>query len=160
MFNFGSHWPKALLDIWRTGPDRNIVEVESISVPRDHIESLLDRIKTLYKEAFRHFEPKRSMPQIHVTFYPYVGINHTIRIRDGEVYVRIGEICRDMPRACHRGLAYILVGKLRGKKIPEGAREVYNDWIKTDKIRERAAEQKRERGWKIVTSSKGEVYDL
>lgn len=129
-------------------------------VPRDHTETLLDRLKAVYKEAFRHFEPKRSVPPIHVSFYPYVGINHTIRIRNGEIYVRVGEICRDMPVASHRGLAYILVGKLRGKKIPEGAREVYNDWIKTDKIRERAAEQKRERGWKIVTSSKGDVYDL
>jgi hypothetical protein len=100
------------------------------------------------------------MPPVHVTFYPYIGINHTIRIRDGEIYVRIGEICRDMPLACHRGLAYILVGKLRGKKIPDEYRDVYNAWIKTDKIRERAAEQKRERGWKIVTSSKGDVYDL
>jgi len=160
MFNFGNHWPKTLLDIWRTGRDPKVAETEPISVPRDHIESLLDRLKTLYKEAFRHFEPKRSMPQVHVSFYPYVGINHTIRIRGGEVYVRIGEICRDMPLACHRGLAYILVGKLRGKKIPAGYREVYNEWIKSDKIRERAAEQKRERGWKIVTSSKGEAYDL
>jgi hypothetical protein len=160
MFNFGNHWPKTLLDIWRTGHDQDVATADPIFVPRDHIESLLDRLKTLYKEAFRYFEPKRSMPQINVSFYPYVGINHTIRIRNGEIYVRIGEICRDMPLACHRGLAYILVGKLRGKKIPEGYREIYNDWIKSDKIRERAAEQKRERGWKIVTSSKGEVYDL
>src|SRR5947209_11478421 len=133
MFNFGNHWPKALLDIWRTERGQTVAEVYTITVPRDHTESLLDRIKTLDKEAFRQFESKRSLPPIHVSFYPYVGINHTIRIRDGEIYVRIGEICRDMPLACHRGLAYILVGKLRGKKIPEGARDVYSAWIKSDK---------------------------
>jgi len=160
MFNFGRHWPKTLLDIGKLGRDPQVVEMHPIFVPRDHTESLLDRLKTLYKEAFRQFEPKRSVPPIHVSFYPYVGINHTIRIRDGEIYVRIGEICRDMPVACHRGLAYILVGKLRGKKIPDGARDVYNAWIKSDKIRERAGEQKRERGYKIVTSSKGDAYDL
>src|ERR1043166_7824489 len=153
MFNFGKHWPKTLLDIGKTGRGARDPEIQLTPVPRDHIESLLDRLKTIYKEAFRRFEPKRSMPPIHVTFYPYIGINHTIRIRKGE-------ICRDMPLACHRGLAYILVGKLRGKKIPAEAHDVYNAWIKSDKIRERAAEQKRERGWKIVTSSKGDVYDL
>ncbi|MBV9241513.1 MAG: M48 family metallopeptidase [Acidobacteria bacterium] len=100
------------------------------------------------------------MPPIHVSFYPYIGINHTIRVRNGEIYVRIGDICRDMPVASHRGLAYILVGKLRGRKIQEEYRDAYTAWIKSDKIRERAAEQKRERGWKIVTSSKGEIYDL
>lgn len=160
MFNFGNHWPKPLLNKVEFGRDPGTTKIHPISVPRDSAESLTDRLKTVYKDVFRHFEPKRSMPSIHVSFYPYVGINHTIRIRNGEIYVRIGEICRDMPVACHRGLAYILVGKLRGKKIPEGERSAYNEWIKSDKIRERAAEQKRERGYKIVTSSKGEFYDL
>jgi len=120
----------------------------------------LDRIKTVYEEAFLWFDPKRTVPPLHVSFYPYIGINHTIRIRGGEVFVRIGEICRDMPLQCHRGLAFILVGKLRGRKIPAGARDVYNAYIKSDFIRERAADQKRERGRKVVTSTKGEIYDL
>ena len=76
------------------------------------------RYRELYAEAFRWFDPKRAVPPIHVSFYPYIGINHTIRVRDGEVFVRIGEICREMPLASHKGLAYILVGKLLRKKIP------------------------------------------
>src|ERR1043166_5778075 len=149
MFNFGKHWPKTLLDIGKTGRGARDPEIQLTPVPRDHIESLLDRLKTIYKEAFRRFEPKRSMPPIHVTFYPYIGINHTIRIRKGEIYVRIGEICRDMPLASHKGLAHVLVGKLRGKKIPESFRDAYNAFIKTDTVRRRAAAQKRARGWKI-----------
>ncbi|MEO6050565.1 MAG: SprT-like domain-containing protein [Pyrinomonadaceae bacterium] len=65
-----------------------------------------------------------------------------------------------MPLACHKGLAYILVGKLLRKKIPSGAREVYSAYIKSDFIRDKAAVSKKTRGRKVVTTSKGSVYDL
>lgn len=120
----------------------------------------LDQIRVFYEEAYRFYDPKRAVPPLHVSFYPYIGINHTIRIRSGEVYVRIGEICRDMPLPCHRGLAYVLVGKLLRKRIPAGAREVYAAYSKSDALRERAAASKRTRGRKVITSSKGSVYDL
>lgn len=117
-------------------------------------------LNSVYEEAFRHYDQTRPAPPLHITFYPYIGINHTIRIRGGEVFVRIGEICRDMPLSGQRGLAYILVGKLFRRKIPREMNDVYNDFIKSDNIRERASDHKRERGRKVVTTSKGEVYDL
>lgn len=120
----------------------------------------LDEIRKLYEEAFAIYDKKRKTPRIEVAFYPYVGINHTIRIRDGRVFVRIGEICREMPLAAHRGLAHILAAKLYRKKVPAAANEVYSNYIKSPEIREKAADTKRERGRKVVTTSKGNVYDL
>jgi len=119
-----------------------------------------DQIRELYEEAYRWYDPKRAVPTIAVTFYPYVGINHTIRIRDGRIFVKIGEVCREMPQSCHKGLAYILVGKLLRKKIPAGAREVYSLFSKSEAVRRLATESKRTRGRKVVTTSKGAVYDL
>jgi len=121
---------------------------------------LIEQICDLYNEAFRWYDPKRAVPPIHITFYPYIGINHTIRIRSGEIFVRIGQICDEMPLVCHKGLAYILAGKLLRKKIPAGAREVYSAYVKSDAVRQKAAASKRERGRKVVTGSKGNVYDL
>ena len=120
----------------------------------------IENIRALYEEAFRWYDPKRKVPEFEVSFYPYVGINHTIRIRDGKIFVRIGEICREMPLGSHKGLAYILLGKLLRKKIPTGAREVYSKYVKTTEIREKAADNKRTKGRKVVTTSKGVVYDL
>jgi hypothetical protein len=122
--------------------------------------TVTDQIRTVYQGAFRWYHPRKPIPKIHVSFYPYVGINHTIRIREGEIYVRIGEICREMPLACHKGLAYILTGKLLRKKIPAGAHEVYDAYIDSDIVRERAKQDKRTRGRKVVTTTKGAVYDL
>lgn len=120
----------------------------------------LDEIKSFYEEAFQTLDPKRPKPDIEVRFYPYIGINHTIRVRNGKVFVRLAEICRRMPLTAQRALAYILVSKLLRKKVPPRAREIYSAFIKTDEIRESAVENKKTRGRKIITSAQGEVYDL
>ena len=117
-------------------------------------------IRSFYEEAFRSLDKKRRLPEVDIQFYPYVGINHTIRVRDGRVFVRIAELCRDMPASVHQALAFILVSKLLRKKVPPQARDSYSNYIKTPQIRERAAENKRKRGRKIVSGHRGEVYDL
>lgn len=38
--------------------------------------------------------------------------------------------------------------------------DVYEAFIRSDEIRERASNNKRERGRKVITTSKGEIYDL
>ena len=120
----------------------------------------LNEIKIFYDEAFQAFASKRAIPEIEISFYPYIGINHTIRVRNGKVFVRLAEICRDMPLNGQKALAYILVAKLLRKKVPPRAREVYSNFIKRQEIRERAVENKKTRGRKIVTSPKGSFYDL
>lgn len=117
-------------------------------------------IKNFYEEAFRAFEKAKPLPEIEVRFYPYIGINHTIRLRGGKIYVRIAELCRELPLAGQKALAYILVAKLLRKKVPPQAREIYSNLIKTEEIREQARANKKTRGRKIITSAKGEVYDL
>jgi len=104
---------------------------------------LIEQLTAFYEEALHFYDPRRKTPSIHVTFYPYVGINHTIRIRNGEIFVRIGELCRDMPPMSQRGLAYILMGKLLGKRIPDGAREIYEAYIRSDKVRNQATTAKK-----------------
>jgi len=120
----------------------------------------LEQIKNFYKEAFQVYESKHPLPEIGVRFYPYIGINHTIRVRDGRVFVRIAEICRPMPPNAQKALAYILVAKLLRKKVPAAAREIYSNFIKRKEIRVQATENKRERGRKIITSAQGDFYDL
>ena len=132
----------------------------SLTTINDSSDQLLSDIAEIYREVFARFDKTRQPPEVSVRFYPYIGINHTIRIRDGLVYVRIAEICHDMPLSAHRGLARILVGKLFGRKAPPGAREAYESYIQTIEVRERADDSKRTRGRKVVTTSKGEIYDL
>ena len=120
----------------------------------------ISQIKSFYEEAFQTFDRARETPEIEVRFYPYIGINHTIRVRHGKIFVRLAEICESMPLNEHRALAYILVAKLLRKKVPPAARDVYSNFIKTQEIRDQATANKRAKGRKIITSARGEFFDL
>jgi hypothetical protein len=117
-------------------------------------------IRNQYREAFEALNKNHKAPEIDVRFYPYVGINHTIRVREGKVFVRIAEVCRDMPPLGQQALAYILVAKLLRKRVPKNAREVYSSFIKTAEMRDQVTENKRSRGRKVVSTDKGEFFDL
>ena len=121
---------------------------------------LLSEIAEIYRQTFARLDKERPAPAVDVRFYPYIGINHTIRVRDGKVYVRIAEVCHDMPMSAHRGLARILVGKLYGRRTPPGARDAYESYIKSVDVQDRADHSRRKRGRKVVTGTKGEIYDI
>ncbi len=120
----------------------------------------LSLIKDFYVEAFQFFDGKQKTPEIDVQFYDYIGINHTIRVRSGEIFVRIAELCRELPLNAQKALAYILVAKLLRKKVPVKAREVYANSIKTEEMRDKALTSKKTRGRKIISASQGANYDL
>lgn len=117
-------------------------------------------ISQFYAEAFQRYDSEKKTPPVSVNFYPYVGINHTIRLRKGIAHVRISEICRDMPAEAQKALAYILVSKLYGRRAPKWADRTYSEFIEREHIRERSAESKRVRGRKLVSGTKGKIYDL
>lgn len=117
-------------------------------------------IQSFYREAFQFYDPKREPPVIAVEFYSYVGINHTIRVRGGAVFVRIAEICRQMPADAHKALAFLLVAKLFRRRAAPRAREIYANFIKSREMREAAMQNKKLKGRKIINSPRGDVYDL
>lgn len=120
----------------------------------------IETIREFYREAFQRLDQKNEIPEIEVEYYPYIGLNQTIRVRKGRVFVRIADMCRDMPPAAHRALAWILVSKLFRKRVPREADEVYSEYVRTAEMRERSHDRKRRHGRKIVTTSKGNIYDL
>ncbi len=118
------------------------------------------KLTKFYEEAFQVLDAKREMPDIEVRFYPYVGINHTIRLRNGKIFVRLAEICETAPLETQRALAFILVAKLLRKKVPPLAAQVYHSFVKSREMQAKAVENKRSKGRKIITSPKGEIYNL
>jgi predicted metal-dependent hydrolase len=120
----------------------------------------LSKIKNLYENAFDSLNGKKPLPEITVRFYPYIGINHTIRVRNGKVFVRLAEICEDASLEVQKSLAFILVGKLLRKRVSPKVSQIYREFSKTAELREKAIENKRIKGRKIITTSKGKFYDL
>lgn len=120
-------------------------------------ESLL---KGHFAEAFRHITRRTDMPEIHIAFYPFAGLNHTIRYRRQSIYVRLSDIIRDAPSQVHRALAFILVGKLFNKRIGPEFQNLYRQYTYHPDVQRASDLAKQQRGRKFVSGSVGRQFNL
>ena len=91
-------------------------------------------VKKFFLDAFHHLGSNRGVPVVDVRFYPYAGLRHTIRLRSGQVYVRLSDICKDSPPEVMRALAFVLVARLLGKKIPPVHDRTYREYSLTPEV--------------------------
>lgn len=117
-------------------------------------------LRTLYLEAFRQMEKYRQLPEIEVRYYPYAGVHHTIRLRSGRVYVRISDVFKTAPLSVQRALAFILVARLLRKKTPPQCDATYKDFVSSAEMLRASDLVRRRRGRKIISSARGNCYDL
>jgi hypothetical protein len=115
----------------------------------------------LFVEAFRTLAPKRAVPEVDVRYYPYAGLNHTIRLRSGRVYVRLSDVFKGAPVNVHRALAFILVSKLlRRRSAPPFYERVYRDYAFSPEVLRASDLARKKRGRKMVSGAQGAVYNL
>jgi predicted metal-dependent hydrolase len=117
-------------------------------------------VKKFFIDAFHHLGGNRTIPPVDVRFYPYAGLRHTIRLRSGQVYVRLSDICKDSPPEVMRSLAFVLVARLLGKKIPAVHDRVYREYSLTPEQLRSSDIARRNRGRKMISTARGNVYDL
>jgi hypothetical protein len=120
----------------------------------------MTEVKKFFVDAFHHLGSSRGVPVIDVRFYPYAGLRHTIRLRSGQVYVRLSDICKDSPPEVLRALAFVLVARLLGKKIPAVHERTYRDYSLAPEVMRSSDIARRGRGRKMVSSAHGNTYDL
>jgi hypothetical protein len=120
----------------------------------------MNEVKKFFVDAFRHLGSNRAVPTIDVRFYPYAGLRHTIRVRSGHVYVRLSDICKDCPPDVLRALAFVLVARLLGKKVPVVHDRIYRDYSLTPEVMRHSDLARKGRGRKILSTAQGSAYDL
>jgi SprT-like family protein len=120
----------------------------------------MTEVKKFFADAFHHLGSNRGVPVIDVRFYPYAGLRHTIRVRSGQVYVRLSDICKESPPEVMRALAFVLVARLLGKKVPAVHDRTYRDYSLTPAVMRSSDIARRGRGRKMISSAHGSVYDL
>ncbi|MDQ2921124.1 MAG: SprT-like domain-containing protein [Acidobacteriota bacterium] len=120
----------------------------------------MNDVKKLFLDAFHHLGRNRGIPVIDVRFYPYAGLRHTIRVRSGQVYVRLSDLIKDCPPEVMRALAFVLVSRLLGKKVPAFHERVYRDYSLTPEVMRSSDIARRRRGRKMISSAQGNTYDL
>jgi len=57
----------------------------------------LAEIGRIFAAAYHRLEHERPCPVIRVEYYRFVGINHTVRLREGRLLVRLSDLFRRAP---------------------------------------------------------------
>ena len=117
-------------------------------------------LSPLFADAFRQLERNQTPPEIEVRFYPYAGLNHTIRRRAGRIYVRLSDIFRDAPPGVQRALAFMLVASLLRRKTPQPHERVYRDYAFSPQVQRASDIARRTRGRKMISTSRGNYHNL
>lgn len=86
-----------------------------------HLNNLLHDIKTKYNSANTY--------SLKASYYPYRNINHTIRIRDGVIYVRLSDKIRQAPDEIISAAGKLLFDKLFRVQTDIHVRRSYRKYI-------------------------------
>lgn len=119
-----------------------------------------ESLRILFANIFQQVSKRRAKPEVTVTFYPFAGLNHTIRIRNQRVYVRVSDILRDAPPPVYKALAYILVGKLFKQRPPVDQEILYRQYAYQPQVLRASDLARQRRGRKQLNGSAGRAYDL
>jgi predicted metal-dependent hydrolase len=98
----------------------------------------MEHLEQIFRTAHRQLRPRTTLPDIQVEFFPFAGINHTARLAEGKLSVRVSDICQDAPSEVYHSLALILLAKLYRKKIDDSHHRTYRQFILRSEIQERA----------------------
>ena len=121
----------------------------------------MENLETIFKTAHREIRPRTPLPELRIEFFPFVGLNHTARLHENRLIIRVSDIFSDAPADIYRSLALILLGKLYRKKIDKTHHQTYRAFILSDKIQERARLVRTDRSRLSRTrGSRGRYLDL
>src|SRR5262245_36807351 len=120
-----------------------------------------ENFKTIFCSVHRQLKPRTPVPQINVEFFPFAGINHTARLNEGCLKVRVSDLFEEAPEEVKQALAVILLAKLYGKKIDSSIHRTYRAFVLRSEIQERARVARSDRGRGTrTTHARGRHFDL
>jgi len=99
---------------------------------------LMHDLELIFRAAHRRLRPRTPVPEIKVEFFPFAGLNHTARLHESRLIIRLSDIFTDAPSEVCYSLALILLAKLYRKKIDSVYHRRYRIFILSDEIQERA----------------------
>lgn len=114
----------------------------------------------MFCEVFRELRLRTDTPRMHVRFYPFVSINNTIRLRQGELYIRLSDLLEGAPETVLHSIAHILLAKLYRKPIDRVHNARYRRYVASHDIAAKARLVRQMRGRKHIRSARGHHYHL
>ena len=100
------------------------------------------------------------MPEMLLEFYPFANVNNTIRMRNGELHVRLSDLLEGAPEAVLDSIAHILLAKIYRKRVEAKHMARYRKYVAGHDISTKAHLVRQIRGRKRIDSPQGEVFHL
>jgi predicted metal-dependent hydrolase len=97
---------------------------------------------------------------MHVRFYAFVSINNTIRLRRGELYIRLSDLLEGAQETVLHSIAHILLAKLYRQAVDRTHSARYRRYIASHDIAAKARLVRQMRGRKHIRSARGHHYHL
>jgi hypothetical protein len=121
----------------------------------------LQNIESIFRTAHRELRPRTPIPEIKVEFFPFTGLNHTARLNDNRLAIRVSDIFTDAPAEIYHSLALILLAKLYRKRIDQYHHRTYRTFILSDPIQTRLRIVRGDRCRRArIRESQGRFIDL
>jgi predicted metal-dependent hydrolase len=122
--------------------------------------NVLHKLSEIFHEVYGELRPRTPAPPMHLRFYPFVSINNTIRLRQGEIYARLSDLLEGAPESVLHAIAHILLAKLYRKPIDRTQRARYRRYVASHDISTKARLVRQVRGRKHIHSARGYHYHL
>ncbi len=100
------------------------------------------------------------MPPLEVKFRRFTSLNTTIRLREGQLIVRLSDLLEHAPETVHRAIAHILLAKLYRKPVAASQSDQYRRYTQSEPVARQAERIRQTRGRKRISSPRGHLYDL
>jgi hypothetical protein len=98
--------------------------------------------------------------EINATFYPYIGMTHTIRRKGSRWIVRVSDHCRQAPGAVLEAIVVILAYKVLRRRPPGEIVSAYERYRQNPQVEERVQQRRHCRGRKRINTSEGKYHSL
>jgi hypothetical protein len=114
----------------------------------------------IFRESYREIRPGSSLPPLKIEFFAFANVNNTIRLREGELRVRLSDLLEGSPETILRSIAHILLAKMYRKPIDRAHAARYRKYVGSHEIVQKAHLVRQMRGRKRLRSPRGYFYDL
>ena len=114
----------------------------------------------LFEEQYRELRPRAAMPRIDVRFRRFTGLNTTIRLREGQIFVHLSDLLEGAPEGVLRAIAHILLAKLYRKPIEAEHASRYRRFAASEAVMRQTERVRQVRGRKKMLGPQGRHYNL
>lgn len=114
----------------------------------------------IFEEAYLEIRPGAAVPELRVEFFPFTSIKNTIRMRQGQLLVRLSDLLETAPATVLQAIAQILLAKMYRRPVGREAATRYRRYVSSRTISQKAHLVRQMRGRKRLDSAQGRSYDL